>query len=233
MKQSTQNLETKLKKIKVNSEENPKAEFKWLIQHFNKENLTLCFQELDGKKALGADGISKDEYAIKLEENIESLVTRMKTGKYYPAPVREVMIPKGEGKFRPLGISNIEDKIVQSLFNKILKAIYEPVLTNMSHGFREGRGCHTAIKDLHSFLSSKNDGVIIDVDLKNYFGTINHRKLILLLEMKIKDRWFIRYVVRMLKAGILSPDGFKVGDDGTPQGSIVSPILSNIFSHYA
>lgn len=220
-------------RIRTLSKENLKMEFKWLIQYFNKENLIYCFHELDGKKAVGIDGKSKDEYAEKLEENIELLIDRMRTNTYYPAPVRQVLIPKGDGKFRPLGISNLEDKIVQSLFSKLLGAIYEPIFVNESYGFREGRSCHDAIKDVHVFLNRKYTGSIIDVDLKNFFGTINHRKLILLLEMKIKDRRFIKYIVRMLKAGVLSNGELTVSDDGSPQGSIVSPVLANIFAHYA
>lgn len=233
MKQNTSDLETKLMRIKLLSNGNPKMEFRWLIQHFNKENLICCFHELNGKKAVGIDGKSKDEYGENLEENIESLVVRMKENSYYPAPVREVMIPKSNGKLRPLGISNFEDKIVQSLFNKILSAIYEPIFIDRSYGFREGRSCHDAIKDLHRSLSGRYSGTVIDVDLKNFFGTINHRKLIQLLEMKIKDKRFIKYMVRMLKAGILSDGELSVSDDGSPQGSIVSPVLSNIFAHYA
>ncbi len=233
MKQNTSTLETKLKRIRKLSEGNPKMEFGWLIQHFNKENLIQCFHELDGKKAVGIDGKNKDEYAKDLEKNIESLVNRMKMNSYYPAPVRQVLIPKDDGKFRPLGISNFEDKIVQLLFSKILSNMYEPIFINQSYGFREGRSCHDAVKDIHNFLSYKSTGSIIDVDLKNFFGTINHRKLILLLEMKIKDKVFIRYIVRMLKAGILSEGELNVSEEGSPQGSIVSPVLANIFAHYA
>ena len=226
-------METKLKRIATLSNEGEKVTFKWLIQQVTRENLISCFHKLDGKKALGIDGISKEEYGVNLEENISALVEKMKNMDYYPAPVRGVKIPKGDGKFRPLGISNIEDKIVQMMFAKILTAIYEPIFVEESFGFRPGRSCHDAIKSLHSYLSRKNYGVVIDVDLSNFFGTINHRKLIQLLEKKIKDRVFIRYIVRMLKAGVLNDGELTMSDDGTPQGSIVSPILSNIFAHYA
>lgn len=227
------NMETKLKRIETLSKENPRMEFKWLIQHFTKENLISCFHELGRKKAVGVDGVSKDEYGENLEKNIESLITRMKGLKYYPAPVREVKIPKGNGKYRPLGISNIEDKIVQLLYAKILSSIYEPLFIDESYGFRPKRGCHNAVKDIYQYLSTKYDGVVIDVDLSNFFGTINHRKLIQLLEIKIKDRVFIRYIVRMLRSGVLVEGELQKRDDGTPQGSIVSPVLSNIFAHYA
>jgi len=226
-------MEMKLKRITELSNEGEHVTFKWLIQQVTEENLISCFHALDGKKALGIDGISKDEYGANLTENIKSLVARMKNMDYFPAPVRETKIPKGDGKFRPLGISNIEDKIVQMMFAKILTAIYEPIFVPESFGFRPGRSCHDAIKNLHGYLSKKNYGVVIDVDLSNFFGTINHRKLIQVLEMKIKDRVFIRYLVRMLKAGVLSDGELTMSDDGTPQGSIVSPILANIFAHYA
>jgi group II intron reverse transcriptase/maturase len=226
-------METKLKRIATLSSEGEHVTFKWLIQQVTEENLISCFHELDGKKAMGIDGISKDEYGVNLEENIRALVAKMKSMDYQPAPVRETKIPKGDGKFRALGISNIEDKIVQMMFAKILTAIYEPMFVPESFGFRPGKSCHDAIKNLHEYLSKKNYGVVIDVDLSNFFGSINHRKLIQILEIKIKDKVFIRYIVRMLKAGVLSDGELVMSDDGTPQGSIVSPILANVFAHYA
>ena len=226
-------METGLMRIERLSKENQEMKFKWLIQHFTKDNLTKCFHELGRKKAVGIDGKSKDEYGKNLEENIEFLIERMKGLKYYPAPVREVKIPKGNGKFRPLGISNIEDKIVQSMFAKVLNAIYEPLFSDSSYGFRPGRSCHNAIRDIHKYVSKLRYGVVIDVDLSNFFGTIDHRKLIQILEIKIKDKTFIRYIVRMLRSGILTDGELKKSDTGTPQGSIVSPVLANIFAHYA
>jgi len=200
-------METGLMRIERLSKENQEMKFKWLIQHFTKDNLTKCFHELGRKKAVGIDGKSKDEYGKNLEENIEFLIERMKGLKYYPAPVREVKIPKGNGKFRPLGISNIEDKIVQSMFAKVLNAIYEPLFSDSSYGFRPGRSCHNAIRDIHKYVSKLRYGVVIDVDLSNFFGTIDHRKLIQILEIKIKDKTFIRYIVRMLRSGILTDGG--------------------------
>ncbi len=226
-------METKLKRIEKLSIENPKMEFKWLMQHFTKENLMSCFHALDRKKAVGIDGVRKEDYEKNLEKNIESLINRMKKLKYYPAPVREVKIPKGNGKYRPLGISSIEDKIIQSMYAKILNAIYEPLFIEESYGFRPGRSCHDAIKNLQNHLNSRSDCVVIDMDLSNFFGTINQRKLVQILELKIKDRTFIRYIVRMLRSGILVEGELKKSDEGTAQGSICSPILANIFAHYA
>jgi group II intron reverse transcriptase/maturase len=232
LEQKVNQLETKLQRIEVASAKDHSMEFKWLIQMCTIENLIKCFKELDGTKAVGIDGVTKEDYAVNLDENIRSLVERMKSMAYFPEPVRGVKIPKANGKFRPLGISNIEDKIVQSLFAKILNAIYEPIFLDNSYGFRRNRDCHDAIYNLRTHLNETSNCTVIDVDLSNFFGTINHRKLIQLLEMKIKDKIFIRYIVRMLRSGVLANGELTISDEGTPQGSIVSPILANIFAHY-
>jgi group II intron reverse transcriptase/maturase len=115
---------------------------------------------------------------------------------------------------------------------KILESIYEPIFKDCSYGFRPGRSCHTAIKELFTHLSNKGNEIVIDVDLKNYFGQIRHDILLGFLRIKIKDERFIRYVSRMLKAGIFKGNRFEVSEEGSPQGNIVSPILSNIYAHY-
>ena len=224
---------TKLRRVAELSGKNPKMEFRCLMPHFNKESLIGCFNELNGKKAVGIDRQTKEEYGRNLEENIVNLIGRMKTMSYRPAPVREVLIPKDNGKIRPLGISNFEDKIIQLMFSKILEVVYEPIFYDFSYGFRRGRSCHQAIKACQNYLFSNRPAMVIDVDLENFFGSIDHRKLLALLRMKIKDKVFVRYIARMLKSGILSNGELRKTDEGTPQGSVVSPILANIFAHYA
>jgi len=193
------------------------------------------FIRLDPNKAVGIDRITKLEYGDNLEENLSKLLVGMKRMAYIPRPVKEVLIEKeGQpGKFRPLGISVLEDKIVQGAFREILEAIYEPIFLDCSHGFRPRRGCHTAIKDLRKYLHENPVETVIDIDLKNFFGTIDHKTLEEILRGKIKDEKFIRYIIRMFKAGVLSEGELKVGDEGVPQGSICSPILANIHAHQA
>lgn len=225
---------TKLNRIAKLSSEDTCMEFQWLMPHFNKESLTRCFYELNGKKAIGIDGITKEKYGENLEGNIDVLWGKMKTMSYRPQAVREVLIPK-EGKpgsTRPLGISAFEDKIVQLQMAKVLEAIYEPIFKDCSYGFRPRRSCHTAITALFSHLRNKSNEMVIDVDLKNFFGLIQHDILLEFLRRKIKDERFIRYVARMLKAGIFKEGHFEVSEEGSPQGNICSPILSNIYAHY-
>lgn len=225
---------TKLKRIAERSGKDPHAEFNWLMPHFNEESLIGCFNELDGKKAVGADGQTKEEYGKALHSNIERLIAKMKKMAYRPGPVREVRIPKEgkKGESRPLGISNLEDKMVQLMMSKILTAIYEPIFRECSYGFRPGRSCHMAVKAAREYLFRNSCEVVIDVDIQDFFGSLDHKKLVEMLEIKVKDKMLIRYIVRMLKSGVLSSEGFRVTEEGSPQGSIVSPILANIYVHY-
>lgn len=232
--ESLTKTETILNRIAWLSEQDKNKEFGSLMHLFNSESLHQCFHLIDGKKAVGIDGIDKQAYAINLDSNIEELLKKMKNMVYIPGPVRQVLIPK-EGKpgaARPLGISGFEDKIVQSMMQRILESIYEPCFLECSFGFRPKRGCHTAIKALMDHLYNNEIQTVIDIDLKNFFGTIDHQLLEDLLKEKIKDPKFIRYINRMFKAGVLADGELTVSEDGVPQGSICSPICANIFAHH-
>ena len=201
---------------------------------FNKESLVQCFNELGGRKAVGVDGVNKASYGANLDENLNDLLARMKRMVYVPGPVRQTLIPK-EGKpgaTRPLGIGNFEDKVVQKMTQKVLESIYEPQFYPCSYGFRPGRGCHDAIRALSNHLYRFEVHTVIDVDLANFFGTIDHKILENVLREKIRDEKFIRYLIRMFKAGVLADGELTVSEEGVPQGSPCSPVLANIFAHY-
>jgi group II intron reverse transcriptase/maturase len=186
------------------------------------------------KKAIGSDGIDKVTYGEKLNENLKSLVERMKRMAYIPGSIRQVLIPK-EGKpgaTRPLGISNFEDKIIQKMMHKVLESIYEPLFHENSYGFRPGRSCHDAIKELNSHLYTHSIETVIDVDLSNYFGSISHHEVINIISKKIGDPKLIRYLIRMFKSGVLTDGDLTVSDEGVTQGSGCSPIIANVFAHY-
>ena len=227
--------EMKLKRIATLSAANREMVFTNVIHHFNAESLRTCFHELDGKKAIGSDGIDKARYGNNLEANLQDLMNRLKRMAYIPGSVRQVMIPK-EGKAgatRPLGISNFEDKIIQRMMHKVLESIYEPLFGENSYGFRPRRSCHDAIEALHAHLSSHEVETIIDVDLSNYFGSISHQKAIEVIRKKISDPRLIRYLIRMFKSGILVDGELSVSDEGVTQGSGCSPVIANIFAHEA
>jgi RNA-directed DNA polymerase len=225
---------TKLNRIALLSKQDPRRSFESLMHHFNEDSLKECFHELDGKKAVGTDGIDKETYGKDLDQNIPKLIAQMKAMAYRPGPVREVLIPK-EGKpgaTRPLGISGFEDKIVQKMMQQILESIYDPIFLECSYGFRPGKGCHDAVKDLQHYLYESWIQTVIDIDLKNFFGTIDHEILEDILKEKILDTKFMRYINRMFKAGVLAKGDLIMSDEGVPQGSCCSPVLANVFAHY-
>jgi group II intron reverse transcriptase/maturase len=207
--------------------------FTQLMHHFSEKNLRQWFHELKGNAATGIDEVSKADYGENLDANIKDLHQRLKAMSYRPQPVRLTWIPKDgqPDKLRPLGIGTFEGKIVEKGFQQILNAIYEPLFYDCSYGFRPKRGCHDAIRALNQYLYREPVAEIIDLDLSNYFGTIDHELLMAILSEKIQDKRFLRYIKRMLKAGILDKDTFTVSDEGVPQGSVASPVLANIFAH--
>jgi RNA-directed DNA polymerase len=225
---------TKLARIAKLSASNSLKRFDSLMHLFNEGSLAACFHALDGKKAVGVDGVRKAEYGEHLESNLEELISRMKRMGYRPGPVRQVLIPKGDkaGATRPLGISNFEDKLVQGVTRQVLESIYEPLFLPGSYGFRPGRSCHDAIRDLLDHLYRNSVQTVIDVDLAKFFDTIDHELLLGMLREKVNDPKFLRYLQRMFKSGVLAAGELTIGDEGVPQGSLCSPVLANIYAHY-
>lgn len=226
--------DTALAEIAWLSANNPHQVYHSLMHQINVDSLSRCYDRLDGRKAVGVDQVSKAMYGENLTVNLEDLIARMKRMAYRPGPVREVQIPK-EGKkggTRPLGISNFEDKLVQKRMQDILESIYEPLFFDFSYGFRPKRSCHNAVMDLRAHLYKEEVEVVIDVDLANFFGKIDHQIVKDMLSMKIKDSKFMRYITRMFKSGVLADGELSMSDEGVVQGSCCSPVISNIVAHY-
>ena len=203
-----------------------------LMQYINVDTLKSKHQEINGDKATGIDGITKDFYECNLDENLDNLIAKMKTMSYKPKSVRRVYIPKANGKQRPLGIPSYEDKIVQGVMADILTTIYEPIFLDCSYGFRPKRDCHMAIKELDKIIMKGKTNYIVEADIKGFFDNVNHEWLVKFLELTIKDKTFIRYIVRFLKAGIIEELKYYESEKGTPQGGLISPILANVYLHY-
>lgn len=179
------------------------------------------------------DGVTKEQYEQNLEENLGQLLMEIRRGSYHPRASRIVEIPKSDGSLRPLAISCFEDKIVQEAVRRIIEAIYEPVFLKCSHGFRSGRGCHTALIALNRDLMSWECGAVLEIDLRKYFNTIPHEPLVRWLELKITDRRFLHLIIKLLKAPTLGEAGEAVRNEvGSPQGSTLSPVLANLYLHH-
>ena len=208
--------------------------FSNLYHHINVENLKVAFRKLDKHKAYGIDEISKEMYQANLEENINELFTKISKNKWYPKPSKEVFIPKANGEKRAIAIGCTEDKIVQNLVATILEAIYEPIFYDFSYGFRRGKSAHNGVSNLYEAINSNyKNCYVVEIDIEKFFDRVNHKELVKLLKIKIKEVRFITLLIRMLKNSILSEEGkIRTNINGTPQGSPVSPILANIFLHY-
>ena len=225
-------MSTKITRINQIAKERPKEVFTSVYHLINLELLMECFKELDGSKATGLDNITKDMYANDLEENLNNIVDKLKTKSYRPSPARKVNIPKPNGKVRGLAIANFEDKIVQLAVKKIVEAIFEPRFPNNMFGFRPNKSCHDCLKYLNYCIERKQTNYILDADIKGYFDNINHDLIMKGLQVHIKDTNLLRLIKRFLKAGIMENGKHITSEYGTPQGSILSPVLANIVMYY-
>jgi RNA-directed DNA polymerase len=220
---------TGIERITRRARNQPTTTYTSLMHHYIVDNLRACFAALEATKAPGVDGVTKTAYGQNLEENLRELHQKLCQMSYRPQPVRRVEIPKADGTMRPLGISCIEDKIVQEMTRRILAAIDEPVFMPSSYGFRPGKSCHDALRQLNQEVMNQPVNWIADLDLAQFFDTIPHLEVLTVLRQRIKDRKFRQLVARLLKAGVQTPGGVVQDELGSPQGSIVSPVIANGF----
>ena len=213
-------METKLARISELSMQNPEMVFTSIGHLINKELLEECHEDMDGKKAVGIDGISKDDYGKDLDANLDDLVARLKRKAYKPKPARRVEIPKDNGKMRPLSIYCYEDKLVQEALRRVLEAVFEPMFYDEMMGFRPGRSCHRAIKMLGTMIERNYTNYILDADIKGFFDHLDHEWIVRFIESRIKDPNIIRLVRRMLRAGIMKDYEFEPTEAGSGQGSL-------------
>ena len=225
-------METKLARIAQISRENPQMAFTSIGHLINVEMLKECHGKMDGTKAVGIDGITKDEYTKHLDENLENLVERLKRKSYKPKPARLVEIPKDNGKTRTLSIYCYEDKLVQESLRRILEAVFEPMFYDEMMGFRPNRGCHMALRKLNTMIERERTSYILDADIKGFFDHLDHEWIVRFIGSKIKDPNIIRLIRRLLRAGIMKDYQFEETEEGSGQGSVCSPIIANIYMHY-
>ena len=231
---SEQRKQTSLRAIADKAKANKQYRFRDLYRLLNTELLLNCFNGLNKDAASGVDEVTWRMYAENLYANVEALVERLKSKRYRAKLVRRQYIPKENGKERPLGIPVIEDKLLQAACARILSAIYEQDFRAFSYGYRPGRSAREAVQDLTFDLQYGRYGYIVEADIRGFFDHMDHDWLMKMLSQRIDDRAFLGLVRKWLKAGILETDGKIIHPDtGTPQGGVVSPVLANVYLHYA
>jgi RNA-directed DNA polymerase len=231
--QSRDSVSQALDRIRQVVKQGKKAEkLTTLLHHISSDLLRTAFYELKADAAPGVDGVTWKDYEVDLDDNIEDLHARVHRGAYRALPSRRVYIAKSDGRQRPLAIAALEDKIVQRATVEVLNAIYEEEFLGFSYGFRPGRGTHDALDALVVGISSKKVSWILDADIRSFFDTVDQEWLIRFVKHRIGDPRIVRLIQKWLKAGILEKGVVSASDKGTGQGSVISPLLANIYLHY-
>jgi RNA-directed DNA polymerase len=230
--QSGERVSQGLQGVRERARKSKQERFTALLHHVTPELLWDSFHALKRKAAPGVDGVTWKEYATGLEDRLKDLHGRVHRGAYQAQPSKRHWIPKGDGRQRPLGIAALEDKIVQQAVVTVLNQIYEEEFRGFSYGFRPGRGQHMALDALYVAIKRKRVSWILDLDLKSFFDNISHEKLVQLIEQRIADPRVLRLIQKWLKAGVMEDGVWSETEAGTPQGAVISPLLSNVYLHY-
>lgn len=224
-------VSTRLSRIAEVSKQRPALSWTTLAHHIDEELLREAFRLTRKDGAPGVDGQTAEQYEERLSENLRELADRFHKGSYRAPPVRRVHIPKGDGKTRPIGIPTFEDKLLQRAVTMVLNAVYEQDFLDCSYGFRPGRSQHQALTALREGLMGMNGAFVVDVDIKSFFDTIDHAHLRAMLDKRIRDGVIRRAIGKWLNAGVFEEGVLRHLDEGSPQGGVISPLLSNIYLH--
>jgi group II intron reverse transcriptase/maturase len=227
---SSGNVYTKLARIAELAREHSDRVFSSLHHVIDVELLREAYRRTRKNAAAGIDGQSAEAYGADLEGNLTELLTRFRRGTYYAPPVKRVHIPKGDGRMRPIGIPTIEDKVLQRAVAMVLEAIYEQDFHPGSYGFRPGRSAHDALQALWEATMSMR-GWVLEVDIRDFFGTIDHGALRGFLDERVSDGVIRRMIDKWLKAGVFEAGAVTYPEEGTPQGGVISPVLANVYLH--
>ena len=229
---SSTTTSTKQQWIAEQAREHPERVFTSLHHLIDGEWMREAYRRTRKDGATGIDGVTAADYEKDLEANLESLLNRIKSGSYRAPPVRRHYIPKADGTRRPLGIPTFEDKVAQRAILMMLEPIYEADFLPCSYGFRPGRSAHDALKALRTGFMEQGCRWVIDADIAKYFDSIDHGHLRSFLDLRIKDGVVRRMIDKWLKAGVLEGESLRRTETGTPQGGVISPLLSNVFLHH-
>ena len=221
-----------LERVRKAASERKKEKFTSLLHHIDVDRLRQSFFALKRKAAPGVDGLTWHAYAADLERNLTDLHARVHRGAYRALPSRRTYIPKADGAQRPLAVAALEDKIVQRATATVLNAIYEEDFLGFSYGFRPGRGQHDALDALATGITTKKVNFVLDADIRNFFGAVSQDWLVRFVEHRIGDPRIIRLIRKWLKAGVLEDGVVTTSEIGTGQGSVISPLLANVYLHY-
>lgn len=222
----------RLLEVRERAKRDPNMRFFSLAHLLDEQALERAYARVRKGAAVGVDGITKEQYGQDLSRNIRDLHTQMRGMRYRHQPIRRVHIPKDKGKTRPIGISCIADKVVQGALSEVLEAMYEPVFYDGSYGFRRGRSAHDALRALELVLYAGRASWILEADIVSFFDSIDRKMLMEMLRERVVDTSFLRLIGKCLHVGILDGEEFSEPEEGTVQGSVLSPMLGNIFLHH-
>lgn len=227
-----ENMSPELLRVVDRAKREPEGRFHSLAHLIDVPALKRAYQRQRAGAASGVDGVTKEQYGQNLEANLQDLHARLKAKQYRHQPIRRVHIPKAQGKTRPIGISAFEDKLVQDAVREVLAAVYEQDFLDCSHGFRPKRRAHDAVRTLTRIVDQGEVRWIFEADIVSFFDSLDRTELKKMLEVRIADGSLLRLIGKCLHVGVLDGDEFSEPESGTVQGSVLSPLLGNVYLHY-